>query len=129
MNPYVNRFASGKTRSHVQFRDILETKYIFDKEKLPTQYVVDNIDWLKISSSPRENRNRSNRKFTSPPPKSKTSKERVDVPLSDNDYTDENSGVVGNSMPNGSLQDPPWMNKFRQFKTEGSLADSSKHEI
>lgn len=124
MNPYVKRFASGKTRSHVHFRDILETKYVFDKEKPSTQYVVDNIDLLVSSPSQRENRKRSNRRFTSPPVKSKPNTELVDVPLSDNDYVDENAGDAGNSTTNGGQQDPPWMNKFRQFKTEGSLADS-----
>ncbi len=132
MNAYVNRFASGKTRSRIQFRDVMETKYIFEKEKPPTEYVVDNIDSLiaasKPSSTQRNQRKITNRKSKNTPPPVKTQlrkEEMVDIPLSplsDNDYADENSGIVGNSI-DGSQQDPPWMNKFREFKTEGSLVD------
>jgi hypothetical protein len=46
MNPYVKRFASGKVRSNVRFRCALETKFIFDKEKLVTDYIIDDIDNL-----------------------------------------------------------------------------------
>ncbi len=53
INPYVLRFASGKARSTVSFRDVLETKYIFDKEKLVTEYIVDCIDELALT--PRHN--------------------------------------------------------------------------
>ena len=48
INPYVLRFASGKARSTVSFRNVLETRYIFDKEKLVTEYIVDCIDELAL---------------------------------------------------------------------------------
>lgn len=121
MNAYVNRFASGKPRSRVQFRDVLETKYIFDKEKLPTQYFVDNIDLLiELSkpSLPRENirkiKARKSKK-TPPPVKTRSREEMIDIslsPLSDNDYADENSGIVGNAITQNQ-KDPAWINKFR----------------
>ena len=48
INPYILRFASGKARSTVSFRNVLETRYIFDKEKLVTEYIVDCIDELAL---------------------------------------------------------------------------------
>ena len=134
MNAYVNRFASGKSRSCVQFRDVLDTKYIFDKEKPPTQYLVDNIDLLlelsKPSLPPQNIRKIKNQKSKKTPPTVKTQsrEEMIDIalsPLSDNDYADENSGIVGNSITTNQ-QDPAWMNKFRHFKTEGSLVDRNQ---
>ena len=42
INPYVKRFVSGKARSNVRFREVLEQNFIFDKEKMVTEYVVDD---------------------------------------------------------------------------------------
>ena len=42
----MKRFASGKARLRVQFKEGLVTEYIYDKEDLMTEYVVNNIDDL-----------------------------------------------------------------------------------
>ena len=113
INPYIHRFASGKTRSNVRFRDVLETKYIFDKEKHVTDYIVDCIDKLAIipttSSSSQDTNNKSINDFST------SSKVFNDNTLSDNDYViDENSDIAGNSVATRGPQDPPSMTKFRR---------------
>lgn len=58
INPYVKRFASGKPRARVQFKEMLVTKYMFEKCGLVTDYVIilDDIDAL-ISSACKKNKN------------------------------------------------------------------------
>mmetsp|Transcript_11041 Transcript_11041/g.26063 ORF Transcript_11041/g.26063 Transcript_11041/m.26063 type:complete len:337 (-) Transcript_11041:91-1101(-) len=51
MNPYVKRFALGKKRLNVRFKEALVTEYVFDKDALVTEYVLDNIEALIISST------------------------------------------------------------------------------
>jgi len=60
LNPYVRRFASGKPRMRVRFKEDLEQNFIFDKEKLVTEYIVDDIDDLVTSIACRNNNNKEN---------------------------------------------------------------------
>lgn len=128
LNPYVKRFASGKARINLRFRDVLETLRVFDKEKMVTEYIDDDdIDTLLTSKCDNEKENipqsveslspkkeqtdealspkREDRNLAAP----MTNNDFIDVPLSDKIETrDENSGVHSNSMPtNNTCRDPP----------------------
>lgn len=58
INPYVKRFASGKPRARVHFKEMLVTEYMFEKCGLVTDYVIilDDIDAL-ISSTCKKDKN------------------------------------------------------------------------
>jgi len=128
-NPYIKRFVSGKARSNVRFRDVLETNYIFDKEKLVTEYIIDGIDiqippaygketgivsknWRSASSSisSRAYNKYKNKNDKPSAASTKSHKSFVDVPLTTT-RCDENSGIHGNSMiimaSDGSRDPPP----------------------
>ena len=111
MNAYVLRFASGKSRSHVRFHEVLETKYIFDKNKFVSECVVDCIETLTATykQTPSLLGTSGNRTIDSghvpslaKAHSSMSRKGMMDIPLADNDCVDENSAIVGNSMPSSS---------------------------
>ena len=153
-NPYVKRFASGKARSNVRFRDVLETKYIFDKEKMVTEYIVDDIDiliplafgdetdivsqkWESASSSLSSRADNNNKKNDKPAAATKAhmlwpeEEGFVDVPLPMT-RCDENSGIHGNSMmmmmANNGPRDPLLSvggSKFGSYNRTRSIEISS----
>lgn len=127
LNPYVKRFASGKSRVNLRFGDVLVKNYIFDKEKLVTEYIVDDIDNLITSKCDNEKENIPQTGESLSPKKEQTGESLstkredndvaaptrnnsfVDVSLSDKVETrDENSGIHGNTMTtNDECRDPP----------------------
>lgn len=128
------------------FRDVLETKYIFDKEKLVTEYIVDCIDELAlaprlIDDSPHESSPRD--KYSIPTDNnakdelllmearySLAPKKLFESPFADNDYEnsiseiDENSGIAGNSKAPPPL-DPPAVKKFGRQRSSDDFTNST----
>lgn len=116
MNPYIKRFASGKVRRNIRFKDILVTNYIFDKEMLVTEYIVDDTDTLITSACDDEKDNifengESSRDDNNDAPATEAHllfmKDFVNAPLIDEIDSCENSGKYGNAIITKYCRDPP----------------------
>ena len=95
----------------MRFHEVLETKYIFDKNKFVSECAVDYIETSTttykhtpslLGTSGIRTIDSGHLPLLAKAHSSMSQKGMMDIPLADNDFVDENSAIVGNSMPSSS---------------------------